>query len=275
MATLDSLAASDAEITDLTGLEYAVNLTNLSLNDNNITHVSALAKLTNLTRLWLSNNSIEDISSLSELTDLTELWLWNNQIEDISALAGLTGLRRLSLGSNNITEISALSGLINLNTLILRSNRISDLAPLAANKGLGMGVTVDVTDNPLNPASHSTHIPTLQATRASVFLLSPRRLSAIPDTNLRAAIEAALGKATGAPINVADMKSLDFLYAGARGISDLNGLEAAANLTYLTLSDNNIVDISPLSGLTNLRDLYYMGEQDHRRIAAFGPHQPG
>ena len=260
MATLDSLAASDAEITDLTGLEYAVNLTNLSLNDNNITHVSALAKLTNLTRLWLSNNSIEDISSLSELTDLTELWLWNNQIEDISALAGLTGLRRLSLGSNNITEISALSGLINLNTLILRSNRISDLAPLAANKGLGMGVTVDVTDNPLNPASHSTHIPTLQARGVSVSFV-PSPVVRIPDTNLRAAIEAALGKATGAPINVADMKSLDFLYAGARGISDLNGLEAAANLTYLTLSDNNIVDISPLSGLTNLRDLTIWGNR--------------
>ena len=260
LATLDSLAASDADITDLTGLETAVNLTYLSLNDNVIENISALASLTNLERLWLSNNGIEDISALVKLTSLTELWLWNNQIADISVLAGLTGLRRLSLGNNMITDISALSGLINLNALILRSNRISDLAPLAANKGLGRGVTIDVTDNPLNATSESTHIPALQARGVSVSYV-PSPPVAIPDPYLRAAIAGALGKAGGAPITVADMKSLDFLNAGARGISNLNGLEAAANLTNLLLFDNNITDISPLSGLNNLQVLVIWGNR--------------
>ena len=254
MATLDSLAASDAEITDLTGLEYAVNLTYLSLNDNNITHVSALARLTSLTRLWLSNNSIEDVAALSKLTDLTELWLWNNRIEDISPLSGLTNLTRLSLGRNKITDVSALSGLTNLKTLILRSNRISDLAPLAANKGLDRGVTVDVTDNPLNAASESTHIPALQARGVSVsFVPSPP--VAIPDPNLRAAISAALGKATGTRITQAEMNSLTRLQAPEAGIGTLTGLEFATNMKDLVLWGNTIADISPLSGLTNLERL--------------------
>ena len=251
MATMDSLEASDADIDDLTGLESAVNLTYLSLNDNNITNISALGKSINLERLWLSNNSIEDISSLSKLTNLTELWLWNNQIEDISALSGLTNLTRLSLDRNNITDVSALSRLTNLTMLILKSNHISDLAPLVANKGLGRGVTVDVTDNPLNAASESTHIPALQTRGVSVsFVPSPP--VAIPDANLRAAIAAALGKDAGTPITQADMETLDFLNAGASGISDLKGLQAAANLTELTLDHNGITDISALSGLTNL-----------------------
>ncbi len=258
MATMDSLEASDADIDDLTGLESAVNLTYLSLNDNNITNISALGKSTKLERLWLSNNRIEDISALSKLANLTELWLWNNQIEDISALSGLTNLTRLSLGRNNITDTSALSGLTNLTMLILKSNHISDLAPLAANKGLGRGVTVDVTDNPLNAASESMHIPALQTRGVSVSF-APSPAVVIPDANLRAAIKRALGKASGAPITVADMKRLTNLSGWGAGIRDLTGLEFATNLTELEISHNGITDISALSGLTNLSWLLLSG----------------
>ena len=260
MATLDSLAASDAEITDLTGLESAVNLTYLSLNDNDITDISALSELTILEQLWLSNNRIEDISALAKLTNLTELWLWNNQIEDIVALSGLTNLTRLSLGRNNITDIAALSRLTNLTMLILKSNHISDLAPLAANKGLGRGVTVDVTDNPLNAASESTHIPALQTRGVSVSF-APSPAVVIPDANLRAAIKKALGKASGAPITQADMATLTYLSAGNAGISNLSGLESAVNLSRLELFANSITDVSVLTGLANLEKLVLWGNR--------------
>ena len=77
----------------------------------------------------------------------------------------------------------------------------------------------------------------------------------ISDANLRAAIEAALGKANGMQITRAEMATLDSLKAGYVAISDLTGLENAANLTYLSLWSNNISDISPLSGLTRLQVL--------------------
>lgn len=254
MATLDRLDANDADISDLTGLQFAVNLTYLSLNDNDIKDISALASLTGLERLWLSNNGIEDISALAKLDNLTELWLWNNRVEHISALSGLTGLTRLSLGRNNIEDIRALSGLINLRLLILKSNRVSNLAPLAANKGLDRGDTVDVTDNPLDAASEIRHIPALQARGVSVSF-NPSPAAVIPDANLRAAIAAALGKAKDATITLAEMKTLYHLLARDAGIRDLAGLESAANMTSLDLSSNNITDFSPLAGLTNLRSL--------------------
>ena len=55
----------------------------------------------------------------------------------------------------------------------------------------------------------------------------------IPDPNLRAAIEQALGKTSGATITEADMLKLTELRAAERGVQDLTGLEFATNLTEL------------------------------------------
>ena len=82
----------------------------------------------------------------------------------------------------------------------------------------------------------------------------PTTVVSIPDANLRAAIEATLGKASGAPVTVADMKTLTALPVPGADIRDLTGLEFATNLTDLNLRYNyGITDVSPLSGLTNLK----------------------
>ena len=77
----------------------------------------------------------------------------------------------------------------------------------------------------------------------------------IPDLNLRAAIEAELGKASGDTITTADMANLTRLNARERGISDLTGLERATKMTKLGLGGNSISDISPVVGLTQLTRL--------------------
>ena len=77
----------------------------------------------------------------------------------------------------------------------------------------------------------------------------------IPDASLRAAVETALGKSSGASISGADMASLTRLEAPTSEIRDLTGLEFATGLTSLNLSDNSIPDLTPLSSLTNLTSL--------------------
>ncbi len=83
----------------------------------------------------------------------------------------------------------------------------------------------------------------------------------IPDAKLRAAIAAELGKASGATIYKSELETLTRLdlgrgsEAGTAYISGLTGLEFATNLSSLKLRNNNITDISPLSGLTNLESL--------------------
>ena len=78
----------------------------------------------------------------------------------------------------------------------------------------------------------------------------------IPDPNLRAVIAEELGKSPNAPITVEEMKRLGRLDARNRGIQDLTGLQFAINLrSRLDLRDNQISDISPIAGLTELREL--------------------
>ena len=81
----------------------------------------------------------------------------------------------------------------------------------------------------------------------------------IPDPNLRAVIEEALGKASGDPITTSDMAALTRLGARRANISNLTGLKHAINLTSLDFGYNSISDITSLSGLTNLRSLYLLG----------------
>ncbi len=86
----------------------------------------------------------------------------------------------------------------------------------------------------------------------------------IPDANLRAAIEAALGKTSGAPITAAEVRTLNArLDLQGLDIGNLTGLEFAINVKALWLNNNRtgFTDLSVLSGLTNLVDLSLNGNR--------------
>ena len=93
----------------------------------------------------------------------------------------------------------------------------------------------------------------------TVCLVFPLTTSAqivnIPDANLRAAIETALGKAPNASITKAEIVRLRHLEAENVDIRNLTGLEAATNLEEVMLNHNLISDLSPLAGLLRLRTL--------------------
>ena len=64
MATLSVLDADDRGISDLSGLEHAVNLRDLDLEDNEISDLGPLSNLTNLRELDLEDNEISDLGPL-------------------------------------------------------------------------------------------------------------------------------------------------------------------------------------------------------------------
>ena len=108
-----------------------------------------------------------------------------------------------------------------------------------------------------------------------IMLLLPLQIAAqnveIPDTNLRVAIEKALGKDSSViqaiieteegeevevpPITIEEMETLTRLHAVRAAIQDLTGLEFAINLVELNFTDNIVTDLSPLKGLTRLERL--------------------
>ena len=77
----------------------------------------------------------------------------------------------------------------------------------------------------------------------------------MPDRNLRAAIEEALGKNAGEQITEAEMIWINSLNLSGRNIHSLTGLEKATNLKTLMLESNEVADISALAELTKLTEL--------------------
>jgi Leucine-rich repeat (LRR) protein len=75
----------------------------------------------------------------------------------------------------------------------------------------------------------------------------------IPDDNLRAGINAYLAnrdetsRASDAEITTTELATVTELRLDRNGIADLTGLENCTNIQHLSLNENMIEDISPLS----------------------------
>ncbi len=89
MLKLQWLDGRYRNITDLTGLEYAANLTHLYLAGNAIENIEPLSGLINLWLLDLSLNRIQDVSPLANLVNLEKLFINENLVIDITSLQEL------------------------------------------------------------------------------------------------------------------------------------------------------------------------------------------
>lgn len=94
------ISVERSEITNLEGLQHAVNLEFLHIGRAMISDISVLASLENLHTLKLHNNEIVDISALSGLHNLKELQLQNNKIRDFTPLMELPQLEYLNTKNN-------------------------------------------------------------------------------------------------------------------------------------------------------------------------------
>ena len=271
MLRLTNLLASDSEITDLTGLEYATNLKDLrvcknqihdlrplsgliqlehlSLCANQISDISPLENLTNLRKLDLGGNGkISDITALRNLTKLVLIFLRDNSIEDISILANLTQLTVLQLDKNQIQDISPLANLTLLEELWLNRNAITDISPLLELTNLKK---LYLAGNPFHDFS-----PLLELEGVELDIEISEGLNVvveIPDPNLKQLIRETLSLPESVPLTQQQMLRLTILNAGGdRGITNLTGLEYATNIRSLLLYRNPIVDITPLAHLTKL-----------------------
>ena len=251
LAGLTQLEAVGPSISDLSGLNYCLNLTELWLGShlaadkrtgNKIGDISPIQHLSQLQVLDLSWNPITDFTPLSQLVQLRELALRGNEISqvefisnlpnletltlmgaemsDITALASNAKLRRLTLSDNqNLSDISALEGLTNLSFLDLSNNQISDISPLVNNKGLSGEVKLN--HNPLNNMAYSTHLPALMARGLKVEYDEPAAdMVTFKDANLERAIRQGLEMPTEL-LQRADLAQLRQLSVPDGGLTDL------------------------------------------------------
>ena len=173
LATLRELDASDQGIVDLTGLEFATNLTELILGDNAIVDLTPLAGLTSLRYLILSSPTLVDLTPLVGLTNLTRLSLNSTGIRDLTLLADLANLETLDLSLTLATDLSPLFGLPKLDSLdIDRAPVLQDDLDTLAKAGVAITGSPSFTVTGAVDIHHDNvivmHLPELPATRKEV-----------------------------------------------------------------------------------------------------------
>ncbi len=280
LETLVALEAKNSNISNLTGLEAAINLKILDLGgesvgeedgvvnsnsvsdlsplrhlalerlnleyNNNISDISAVSEMTELIRLRLAGNSLKDISPVAGLTNLRLLTLDNNSISDISQIAGLTNLRWLYLGNNSLSNISALAGLKNLTWLQINDNIVSDISAM---EGLAKLERLDFSNNAIWDISAVEGLAKLERLGLSNNSISDIFATA-GLTNLELLVLEMNAISDISP--VAGLTNLKWLNLNNNSISNISALAGLIKLERLDLSNNSISDISALSGLTKL-----------------------
>ena len=222
---------TNGQITNLIGLEHAINLQELVLHEQQVQDITPLAKLSNLNFLHLDGNPINNIAPLAGLPNLMTLSLRRSQISDITPLAGIKTLEILSLSENKINDITTLAELTNLRRLDIGSNQISDISPLA---GLTNLQRLDIGSNQISDISPLAGLTNLE----ELYLY----LNKIKDIR---------------PLR--DMVNLRVLNLWRNQIDDITPLAELTNLSFLDIKSNQINDITPLAGLTNLDGLHISG----------------
>ena len=216
------LDARNRSIRDLTGLQFAINVTELDFDHNQIVDISPIAGLINLRDLDLYDNPISDISPVRGLINLNFLRMHSTRISDLSPVARLINLESLDFEADNVSDLSPVAGLINLKRIDAGwGNSISDLSPLA---GLTKLEQIHINGgkvSDLTPLAGLTGLKGLGFQDNNISDISP----------------------------LAGLTRLTGMNLGGNNISDISPLAGLTNLKWLVIQGNQISDISPLEGL--------------------------
>ena len=264
-----SLNAAARGIEDLTGLEYATDLTEVRLYENDISDISPLASLTLLADVYLWGNQIADISALSDLPLLRFVFLHDNLILDATPWGDNDGL-----GAGDVVNLTG-----NLLDQVSLCSTIPDLefrgVTVYSEGECGQDV-VDIPDPNLElklrrflnkPASQGPLLVTDLA-ELEEFDASDSAVTDIEGlqycVNLRTLY---LGGNQIADIGVLNqLTSIRGLYLGGNAIQDLTPLNELYGLHYLELHDNEISELDGIEYLAGLFSLFLhdnqLGDED-------------
>jgi Leucine-rich repeat (LRR) protein len=193
-----------------------------------------IAKLSELKILHLVRNELRSIQEIANLTKLEILVIEINKIIDISVVKELKALREFYAQSNPIVDITPLKHLKNLKTISLDCDKIRDFKPIC-----------------YNPKLHDLRLAKIKKSTNITFL---RECKKIESLNLVGDY-----KDGGVIIEIFDnIKHLDLSTLYIRHINQLDTakFKCFPELRSLTINSDDIKDISFLSNLTKLEELF-------------------
>lgn len=249
MEALYSLNGKGKGIKNLSGLEYAKNLSWINFENNLITNLTPLSDLTNVNSIYLFNNQISDINPLRSLTNLRYLNLQDNQISDLSPLSSLPMLESINLGRNNISDVSPLANIATLKSLYLSRNGISNISSLGTLVNLEyLGVEI----NQISDISVVSNFPKLR----HLAINSNQVTDLTPISNLTQIQSLYFNNNRITDISpISNLTQLKTLYMLFNQVNNLEPLRNLSQLDKIYMYSNNVTDISPLIDLPVLKYL--------------------
>ncbi|WP_373484355.1 dockerin type I domain-containing protein [Acetobacterium sp.] len=221
------------DITDLTGLEYASNLTSLELCWNqSLSNIEPLRCLTGLKTLNLSGTSVSDADKISFI-----------HFKNKSCAIGATTFHVIEpIGLSDVYTVSSSD-----EAVVVASIDITEpWAPKIKVEGKKAGI-----------AEINFSIGTETKSFMVTVNAPPDGVITFPDENLyKALINRSVDKNGDGVITQEEMRNQPYLFLGYENITNLTGLEYATELTNLYLDGNaTLSNIEPLRNLTKLETL--------------------
>ena len=246
MKGLRAIDLANKGVRDLTGLQFATNVTWLHLIDNQISDLSPIAGLMELREIWARGNVLSNLSPVRGLTNLTHLEFPGSPISDLSPVKGLTNLIYLNCNNTLVSDLSPISDLVNLEWLLMHHTNVSDMSPISGLINLKVIYFNNDTVSDISPFAGLANLEVFGTWGNPFSDLSPLAgLTKLHKVDICGAMLSDLSPLAG-------LTGLKELYLPANGISDVSPLEGLTGLNRLNLDLNKITDISPLAGLTNL-----------------------
>lgn len=239
---LTRLTMRGCNLSGISALSDATNLTYLDLGDNTIRDLSALTGMADLAYLDLNHNAVKELDVLSGLKKLKELDLSYNAIDNSLPLSGCISLTALDLTGNSLTTTEGLGNLSTLQTLSLAFNKLTDVSTLAHNTAL---IELDISNNSVQDI---TALHTLNA--LETFNFSYNQISKLPAFSK----DSALVTIKGSQNNLSSVDELEGLlclnYVMMDYNSELNSIGALSNcfaLVEVSVYGTKVSDVSALT----------------------------
>jgi Leucine-rich repeat (LRR) protein len=266
MKLIQRLVLVGLSVGDLRSVGSLVQLKELTLEQrpNRMLDITPLSTLVNLQRLTIVQFPIQGLSALRSMNSLSTLNLTGSVVADLAPLHDLTTLRELTIDQRMVPGLAALTG-GNLKTLhVTHSDGIADPIDLTPIAGLASLEFLDITAAgsinlaPLRKLSGLSKLIVTGTTVSfrdfnyTIHLQDPNAISDLHNVKM-------LGLAWIDVQNTDFLRGLDGLeeiYINqTRSLSDIRTLGTLKSLRSVQLAATNVVDISPLLDLPNLRTL--------------------
>lgn len=273
------------DVTSLSGLEYATELTVVDFGGNPVTDLTPISGLRKVAYLRMNNTGVTNLSPVSEYTTLT--YFNANQaspgISDLSPLSGNLGMQTMILRAQPIGNegLAAISDFTNLYRLNIRATGVTDLSVIAdlMSRGAFLNTTPGAGDLGSDPALDLQQLEidnceVLDPYRGNLAgeidgacrVATPPTASQanIPDANLLAHIKARLGLGENDVVDTENILALTTIESSSEfpggnfaDITDLTGLQDAVNLERINLHQTKVADITPLKDLEKVTYLRF------------------